>query len=116
MRYNFFDIKGKVEDETEGLKIYLNTIIVYIIDGVIDDIEDKNINNVVFFDVVNNFNIVFTVDVKKNISILIIINIDNIGGLEEINKCIRVYRNSFSVRIRVFFVIFKCSFFKTSFC
>ena len=81
VRYNFFGVESKIEDETEDLKTCLNATAIYIIDDVVDDVKDKiidDIDDIAFFDVANEVNIIFIINVDKDISILMIIKRDNI--------------------------------------
>ena len=89
MRYNFFDINDKIKNETKDLKINLNATIAYIIDNVVNDIKNKtinninNINDVIAFKI--NIDIILIINIKKNVSIIMITNKNNIDIINEIN-------------------------------
>ena len=87
MRYNFFDINGNIEDEA------LKVTIIYIIDSVVDGVENKatgDTNDIVFFDVANKL---------KNKKIDDIKNINDKRDKVDDFEYIRVCRVSFSFRI-----------------
>ena len=97
MKYNFFNINDKIKDL---INVVLKITIIYILYNIIDDVKDKNIDNIdiiVFFDIANEINneiinkinvfkirvnIIFIINIKKNICIIMIMKKYNIDELK----------------------------------
>ena len=70
------------------MKIILKIVLIFIIENVVNDVENKNINNIniiVFFDIINEVDNIFIINVNENISIMMIMKKNNINNLKKVD-------------------------------